>query len=146
MIVLDTNVISEPLRQSPNPLIVEWIDAQVIETLYVTAITIAELRFGIAMMAAGKRRDGLLERIEAEVLPLFDERVLYFDMPAAQSYGTLMAKARAKGIAVGTADGYIAATVAANGMKIATRDTNPFEAVGISVLNPWDTAEHIDNN
>lgn len=146
MIVLDTNVISEPLRQSPDPRVVEWIDAQVIETLYVTAVTVAELRFGIALMAAGKRRDGLLKRIEAEVLPLFDERVLYFDMSAALSYGALMAKARAEGLAVGTADGYIAATVAANGMKIATRDAKLFEAVGISVLNPWDTAEHIDNN
>ncbi len=140
MIVLDTNVISEPLRKSPDSRVVQWIDSQVIESLYVTAITIAELHFGIAFMVAGKRRKELLEHIEDELLPSFGERVLPFDDSAAQSYGELMAKARAAGRAVATADGYIAATVAANGMKIATRDTKPFEAIGISVLNPWDPA------
>ena len=138
MIVLDTNVISEPLRQSPNHRVIEWIDAQVVETLYLTAITVAELRFGIALLPGGKRRDGLLQAMDDDILPLFRDRVLPFDESATPFYGDLMAAARSAGLAVGTADGYIAATVAAHGMQIATRDIGPFEAMGLAVLNPWE--------
>jgi predicted nucleic acid-binding protein len=138
MIVLDTNVISEPLRQAPESRVIEWIDAQPIETLYLSAITVAELRFGVASLPAGKRRDRLQESLEKQALPLFAGRILPFDMSASQSYGKLMAKARTSGLAIGTADGYIAATAAANGMMVATRDASPFEAAGVDVINPWE--------
>ena len=138
MIVLDTNVISEPLRQAPESRVIEWIDAQPVETLYLSAITVAELRFGVASLPAGKRRDRLQESLEKRALPLFAGRVLPFDMSASQSYGELMAKARTAGLAIGTADGYIAATAAANGMMVATRDASPFEAAGVDVINPWE--------
>ena len=138
MIVLDTNVISEPLRQAPETRVIKWIDAQPIETLYLSAITVAELRFGVASLPAGKRRDRLQESLEKRALPLFAGRVLPFDMSASQSYGELMAKARTAGLAIGTADGYIAATAAANGMMVATRDASPFEAAGVDVINPWE--------
>ncbi len=140
MIILDTNVISEPLRPTAERRVVEWIDAQVIETLYLSAITVAELRFGIASLPAGKRRNTLQEGVETQVLSLFTGRVLPFDMSASQSYGELMAKARAKGLAIGTADGYIAATAFAHGMMVATRDVSPFEAVGLKVINPWEAS------
>ena len=138
MILVDTNVISEPLRSSPEPRVVEWIDAQPLETLCLSAITVAELRFGVASLPAGKRREGLRESLERQVLPLFAGRVLAFDLAASQSYADLMAKARAAGLAIGRADGYIAATAAANGMLVATRDTAPFEAAGVATINPWD--------
>ena len=138
MIVLDTNVISEPLRQAPESRVIEWIDAQPIETLYLSAITVAELRFGVAALPAGKRRDRLQESLEKRALPLFAGRVLSFDMSASHSYGELMAKARTAGLAIGTADGYIAAIAAANGMMVATRDVSPFEAFGVAVINPWE--------
>lgn len=138
MIVLDTNVISEPLRQAPESRVIEWIDAQPIETLYLSAITVAELRFGVASLPAGKRCDRLRESLEKRALPLFAGRVLAFDMSASQSYGELMAKARTAGLAIGTADGYIAAIAVANGMMVATRDVSPFEAVGVAVINPWE--------
>ena len=138
MIVLDTNVISEPLRQAPESRVIEWIDEQPVETLYLSAITVAELRFGVASLPAGKRRDRLQESLEKQALPLFAGRILPFDMLASQSYGELMAKARAAGLAIGTADGYIAAIAAANGMMVATRDASPFEAVGVDVINPWE--------
>lgn len=137
MILLDTNVVSEPLRQSPEYRVVEWIDAQAIETLYLAAITVAELRFGIASLPAGKRRDRLREKVERQVLPLFAGRVLPFDMATSQFYAESMAKARAAGLAVAAADGYIAATAIANGMMVATRDTSPFEAAGVPIINPW---------
>lgn len=137
MILLDTNVISEPLRREPEPGVIEWIDAQALETLYLSAITVAELRSGIALLPAGKRRTGLLENLERRVLPLFAGRVLPFDLPCTQTYAELIAKAQKTGLAIAPADGFIAATAAANGFAVATRDTSPFEAAGITVINPW---------
>ncbi|WP_218509417.1 type II toxin-antitoxin system VapC family toxin [Variovorax sp. dw_308] len=137
MILLDTNVISEPMRV-PDGNVVAWIDAQPIETLYLAAITVAELRFGVAAMPAGKRRDALHDRLETRVLPLFTGRVLPFDLAASQAYAELMARARAAGLAIGASDGYIAGIASANGFAVATRDTSPFEAAGLTVINPWE--------
>lgn len=136
MILIDTNVVSEPLRPSPEARVVAWIDAQPVATLYLSAITVAELRFGVASLPAGRRRTRLQENIERRVLPLFAGRVLPFDLAASQSYAELMARARSAGVAVSRSDGYIAAIAAANGMLIATRDTGPFEAAGLDVVNP----------
>jgi toxin FitB len=140
MILLDTNVISEPLRREPEPGVIEWIDAQALETLYLSAITVAELRSGIALLPAGKRRTGLLENLERRVLPLFAGRVLPFDLPCTQTYAELIAKAQKAGLAIAAADGFIAATAAANGFAVATRDTSPFEAAEVEVINPWGEA------
>jgi predicted nucleic acid-binding protein len=139
MILLDTNLISEPWKPVPDQAVIAWLDAQAIETLFLSAITIAELRFGIAAMPLGKRQTVLRDRLEGEVLPHFSERILSFDLAASQSYSELMARARISGKAIGTADGHIAATAAANGLAIATRDTRPFEAAGLKVINPWST-------
>jgi toxin FitB len=137
VILLDTNVVSEPLRSAPESRVVEWIDAQPLETLFLSAITVAELRAGVALLSSGKRRAGLLESLETRVLPLFAGRVLPFDLGCTQAYAELMAKARASGLAIASADGYIAATAAANGLVVATRDTGPFKAAGVTVINPW---------
>ena len=137
MILLDTNVVSEPLRQAPDARVIEWIDAQPLETLFLSAITVAELRAGVALLPAGKRRTGLQESLEKQVLPLFAGRVLPFDVACTKAYAELMAKARTVGLAIATADGYIAAIAAANGFAVATRDTGPFEAAGAMVINPW---------
>ena len=137
MILLNTNVVSEPLRPAPDARVIEWIDAQVLETLFLSAITVAELRAGLALLPAGKRRTGLQLSLELQVLPLFSGRVLPFDLDCSQAYAELMAKARASGLAITSADGYIAAIAAANGLTVATRDTGPFEAAGAAVINPW---------
>jgi predicted nucleic acid-binding protein len=137
MILVDTNVISEPLRKTPDPVVIEWIDAQPLDTLYLSAITVAELRFGVASLPTGKRRDRLHESMENRVLPLFTGRVLAFDLPASQAYAELMSRARAAGLAMGAANGCIAATAAANRMAVATRDAAAFEAAGIPVVDPW---------
>ena len=137
MILLDTNVVSEPLRPAPESRVIEWIDAQPLETLFLSAITVAELRAGVALLPAGKRRSGLLQNLEKRVLPLFAGRVLPFDLACTQAYADLMAQARAAGLAVATTDGYIAAIAAANGFAVATRDTGAFEAAGAEVINPW---------
>ncbi len=137
MILLDTNVISETQRQEPNARVLDWMDAQALETLYLSVITVAELRAGIALMPAGKRRDGLHENLENRLLPMFANRVLSFDMACTKAYAELLAKSRAVGLAVETADAFIAAVALANGFAVATRDTSPFEAAGLNVINPW---------
>lgn len=137
MILLDTNVISEPLRREPEPRVIEWIDAQPLETLYLCAITVAELRAGIALLPAGKRRNALQANLEKRVLPLFAGRVLPFDIPCTPAYAALIARTRKEGIFIAAADGYIAAIAATNGFAVATRDTTPFEADGPAVINPW---------
>ena len=137
MILLDTNVVSEPLRLAPEPKVIEWIDAQPLETLFLSAITVAELRAGVALLPAGKRRSGLLQNLEKRVLPLFAGRVLPFDLACTQPYAELMTRARTAGLAVATADGCIAAIAVANGLTVATRDTGAFEAAGVTVINPW---------
>ncbi len=137
MILLDTNVVSEPLRPAPDARVIEWIDAQQLETLFLSAITVAELRAGVALLPAGRRRTGLQESLETRVLPLFVGRVLPFDLACTQAYAELIAKARAAGLAIASADGYIAAIAAANGLVVATRDIAPFKAAGSAVINPW---------
>jgi predicted nucleic acid-binding protein len=139
MILVDTNVISEPLRKAPDRRVVAWLDTQAVETLYLSAITVAELRFGVASLPAGRRRDALGEDLERRILPMFAGRVLPFDLLASRSYATLMAKARAAGASIGAADGYIAATAHANGMAVATRDSAPFQAGDVPTLDPWKT-------
>lgn len=138
MIVLDTNVISELWKVEPNPDVLAWIDAQAIETLYLSAITVAELRYGIAAMPDGRRRAIYQRRLENEVLPAFAHRVLPFDVAASQTYASLMTQARAKGKAIGKEDGYIAAIAATHGLIVATRDTSPFEAAELATINPWE--------
>ena len=137
MILLDTSVVSEPLRPEPDTAVIAWIDAQPLETLFLSAITVAELRAGVALLPAGKRRSGLQQNLEKRVLPLFAGRVLPFDLACTPAYAELMAKARATGVTIATADGYIAAIATTNGFAVATRDTGPFEAAGMAVINPW---------
>lgn len=137
MIVLDTNVVSELWKVAPAPAVLAWVDAQAIETLYLAAVTVAELRYGIAAMPEGRRRTVFQERMEREVVPAFSGRILPFDLDASRHYATFMARARAAGQAIGTADGYIAASAIARGFAVATRDTSPFEAAGVRVFNPW---------
>jgi predicted nucleic acid-binding protein len=139
MILLDTNVISEPLKLTGDVGVLNWIDAQIIETLYLSTISLAELRFGIAALAPGKRRNTLHTSLEQRVLPLFLGRILPFDAAASEAYAVLRARARVQGKAIAPADGYIAATATIHGLIVATRDTGPFEAAGLTVINPWNS-------
>ena len=138
MILLDTNVISEPLKAQPVEAVVRWLDAQSLATLYLSALTVAEIRYGIAVLPTGRRREGLAERFESEVLPAFGPRVLSFDEPAATAYANLRAAARAAGYGLGVIDAQIAAIASVAGFSVATRDTAPFEFCGVGVINPFE--------
>ncbi len=136
MILLDTNIISEALKPAGHPAVLTWLDAQAVETLFLSTITLAELRFGIAAMPPGKRRDILGRELDQQILPVFEGRVLPFSRAAADAYGELRARARAAGKAISTADGYIAGIAAAHGFAVATRDVGPFEAAQLQVITP----------
>ncbi|WP_085034880.1 type II toxin-antitoxin system VapC family toxin [Ensifer aridi] len=136
MIVLDTNVVSEAMKPAPHPTVHSWLNEQVAETLYLSSVTLAELLFGIGALPDGRRRKALTETVDG-VLELFGDRVLPFDIGAARHFADLVVKARAAGKGFPTPDGYIAAIAASKGFIIATRDISPFEAAGLTVVNPW---------
>lgn len=137
MILLDTNVVSEPMRPAPAASVVAWINAQPLDTLYLSAVTVAELRVGIAQLPDGKRKIGLHEDLEQRLLPLFAGRVIAFDLACSEAYAERVSMARKAGRMIVGADAYIAATAANLGFVIATRDAAPFEAAGLKVINPW---------
>ena len=138
MIVLDTNVVSEPMKPSADPTVQAWLDRQVAETLYLTATSLAELLVGIEILPSGRRKDGLAAALAELMAVLFGPRILPFDQQAAIAYAPVVSRARAGGTNISVADGQIAAIAAARGFTIATRDTAPFEAAGLPVINPWD--------
>ena len=137
MIILDTNVVSEPLRPAAEPAVLAWLDQQSIETLFLTTISLAELQFGVAALPDGRRKDGLKAALDERVIALFGPRILVFDRAAADAYAVIRARAKTAGKTIGAADGYIAAIAAAHGFAVATRDTTPFAAAGVPVVNPW---------
>lgn len=140
MIILDTNVLSEPLRSTPHPGVVAWLDAQAVDTLFLTTLTLAEIRYGIASLPKGRRRTTLRQRFENDVVPVFADRILPFDEPASTAYAELRATARAGGRAIGDFDALIAAIAHSQGFAVATRDLAPFEAARVPVINPFDEA------
>jgi predicted nucleic acid-binding protein len=136
MIVLDTNVVSEVMKPEPHPAVLGWLNDQAAETLYLSSVTLAELLFGIGALPVGKRKDRLAHAMNG-LLSLFRERVLPFDAEAARRYAELAVTARNAGRGFPTPDGYIAAIAAARGFIVASRDTAPYEAAGVTVINPW---------
>ena len=137
MIIIDTNVISEVIRPGRNPKVLNWLDEQIIETLYLTATSLSELRLGIECLPAGKRKKALNADIHALLSSFFDTRILPFDREAALAYGTLLASASIKGKSVSVSDGQIAAIASIYNFYVATRDTAPFAALGVPVIDPW---------
>ena len=137
MIVLDTNVVSEPMRVQPDPAVTQWLDAQAVETLFLTALNVAELMVGIRLLAEGKRRQALSEAVGLQIRGLFGPRVLSFDERAAEAYAELVARLRGQGRSLPIIDGQIAAIATVHGFAVATRDVEPFESAGLTVINPW---------
>lgn len=138
MIVLDTNVICEAMKPQPHPAVRAWLNDQAAETLYLSSVTLAELLFSIAALPAGKRKDMLALAVDG-LLELFQGRVLPFDAEAARQYAELAVIARATGRGFPTPDGYIAAIAVSRGYIVATRDTAPFQAANVAVINPWES-------
>src|SRR5437868_6536418 len=120
MIVLDTNVISEPLKPEPSTKVLEWLDNQAAETLYVTAVSYAELLVGAEMLPAGKRKDGLAGSLATLLERLFGSRILPFDRSAATEYAHIYSRTKQTG-PIAMANAQIAAIAAAQGFSVASR-------------------------
>jgi len=138
MIVLDTNVISEPLEPLADPAVLRWLDSQAPETLYLTATNLSEILIGIALLPVGKRKRGMELAMQSLLTNLFAGRFLSFDREAAIAFALLGSRAAAKGYSISVADCQIAAIAAVHGFAVATRDTAPFLAAGVPVFNPWE--------
>ncbi len=136
MIVLDTNVVSEAMKPEPHPAVRAWLNDQSAETLYLSSVTLAELLFGVAALPAGKRKDMLAQTLDG-LMGLFRDRVLPFDTDAARRYAELAVTAKNGGRGFPIPDGYIAAIAASRGFIVASRDTAPYEAASVAVINPW---------
>ena len=139
MIVLDTKVVSEAMKPEPDAAVRAWLNHQPAETLYLSSVTLAELLFGIRALPAGRRKN-MRDRALRDLLELFKDRVLPFDVDAARHYADLAVTARDGGRGFSTPDGYIAAVAASRGFIVASRDTSPYEAAGVTVINPWKEA------
>lgn len=137
MILLDTNVVSEMMKSAASPVVQAWLNQQAMETIYLSSVTLAELLFGVGVLPTGKRQDELAQALDG-LTRLFKERILPFDTDAAGQYAKLAVQARTAGKGFPTPDGYIAAIAASRGFIVASRDTAPFQAAGVVVINPWD--------
>jgi toxin FitB len=137
MILLDTNVVSEPMRQRPDRQVQDWLDDQAIETLYLSTISLAELLLGIESVPTGRRRRALAPALGEQIASLFEGRIIPFDVTAAEAYAKVVTHARRQGYAISVTDGQIAAVAASHNLKVASRDETPFQAAGLEVINPW---------
>ncbi len=137
MIIIDTNVVSEPLRPEPERAVIDWLNAQEPETLYLTTVNLAELLAGIEAMPAGRRRNKLNTALVDRMMPLFEGRILPFDKGAAEAFARMDASARLAGNRISFADGAIAAIASANGFMLATRNVHDFKGTNIRIINPW---------
>ena len=138
MFVLDTNVVSELMRDRPNSAVLHWLDDRLERDLFVTAVTQAEVLTGIAILPAGKRRQGLAAAADRAFRGMFRDRVLPFDRSAAQAYAGVAAVRRRAGRPVSQADCQIAAIAISRGGTVVTRNVCDFEGVDVPIFNPWE--------
>lgn len=139
MIALDTNVVSELAKPTPDPTVVAWVDVQT--DLAIAATALAELRFGVARLPVSKRKTSLSDAIDQFVTDDLAGLVLAFDSACADAYGLIVAARERAGRPIGLADAQIAATCAVHTAVLATRNTQDFLNTGIALANPWDPSE-----
>ena len=139
-VLLDTNVVSELIRTMPDPAVEAWAAGQALGELFFSAVGEAELRYGAAILPAGRRRATLVSDIEAMLRDAFEDRVLPFDSRAARAYADIAAMRRSVGRRVPPADCQIAAIARSRGMAVATRNVRDFDDIDIEVVNPWTAA------
>lgn len=138
MIILDTNVVSEPLKPAPDTAVLAWLNAQAPRSLFITSISLAELFAGIENLPAGQRRRALAQSLSTQLLALFADRVLSFDASAATAFANIHTQAKQAGNPIGFADCSIAAIAQAQGFSLATRNLRDFQGTSIELINPWD--------
>ena len=140
MILLDTNILSELMRPAPEASVEQWLADQPAASVFISAITEAELRYGLALMPPGKRRSALAVEIENMLEEDFSGRILPFDSPAAVAFAEIAAERRHEGRPISQADAQIAAIARSRGAALATRNVPDFEGCGVEIINPWSSA------
>ena len=137
MIILDTNVLSELMRLAPNELVVQWMDNQPNSSVFTTAVTQAEILYGVSVLPEGKRKQGLAVAVDAVFEQDLRRRVLPFDGAAAAAYAAICTDRVRLGRPISQFDAQIAAIARARGADLATRNTPDFDGCGIQVVDPW---------
>lgn len=137
MILLDTNVLSELMRPKPAPEVEVWVAGQPATALFISAITEAELRFGLALLPDGARREALAQAVEAVLAEDFAGRILPFDSSVAEAYAQIAADRRRSGRPISQFDAQIASTARSRNAPLATRNVGDFEGCGIQLIDPW---------
>lgn len=136
--LLDTCVICEPTRARPAARVMRWLDEQPEESLYLSVLTLGEIRRGAARLPLGHKRRALERWLERALTERFAGRILAVDAEAADRWGRLLAQAETKGRPLPTLDSLLAATALAHGLTVATRNTADFSATGVELFNPWE--------
>lgn len=138
MTILDTNVVSELMRSEPERTVLQWFDTALAEDLYVTTITMAEVLYGIELLAVGKRREALEAAAERLFGVVFADHILSFEQAAARAFSLISSSRRKGGKPISDFDAQIAAVARAHGATLATRDTDDFEGCVVRLVNPWE--------
>lgn len=139
MIVLDTNVVSELMRTAPEPAVLSWLQQPSGDGLYTTTITVAEIRYGIARLPEGRRRESLHQAAN-EIFAAFPRQVLTFDLAAANAYADIVTSRENLGMPINGFDAQIAAICRSQAAVLATRNTKDFADTGLTIINPWHEA------
>ncbi len=138
MIVIDTNVLSALMREVPERPVIEWLDRQAAESIWITSITLFEARLGLALLPKGRRRKGLESAFDKLLVEDLEGRVLDFDQPAAEAAALLAAGRQRAGHTIDMRDTQIAGIVIARRAELATRNIRHFSDLNVDVINPWD--------
>lgn len=138
MIILDTNVFSAATRPRPDAMVLGWLNEQVQETVWITSITIFEVKMGIELLPSGRRREELDQSFQNALEKGMGGRILSFDSEAAKAAGTLSARRQRVGLNIGIRDTQIAAIALARRATIATRNLKDFHDLGLKIVNPWE--------
>lgn len=137
MIVLDTNVVSEGLRPSPDKHVSAWLDTIELSKVRISVVTAAEMLKGVFLLPHGRRREDLQERVDT-ALAFYNGRVLGIDSREAPYFADIMGSRARSGRPIGSMDAWIAATCRRHDVPLVTRNVKDFEGTGIAVINPWD--------
>ncbi|MER8485032.1 type II toxin-antitoxin system VapC family toxin [Mesorhizobium sp. M1322] len=136
-LLLDTKVLSEVTRPAPDARVLDWLDGLDEDRSFISVVSIAEIRRGVALMDEGRKREALAEWLARDLPQRFEQRVLPVDEPVGLAWGDLMGLAKRRGRGLSSMDGLIAATAIARQLTLATRNTNDFEGFGIELFDPW---------
>lgn len=138
MIILDTNVVSELMRPTPERTVLRWFSGQSAEDLHVTAVTVAEILYGIELISSSRRRDVVRAGAEKMFGDVFADRILTFEDRAARAFSQIASSRRRQGKPMSEMDAQIAAIVRVHGATLATRNPYVFEGCGVRLVNPWE--------